>query len=120
MYGVFPSTLLVHVVKVFRRSTTIANGEAVESATLLGTASCLISEVGGSRGQNDQDGAIVQEATLSGTSPLLGEANIRFEVVKGPFAPGTVLFPQGGMAPHATQGLFRQFYRHKVSTVAYG
>lgn len=120
MPGPFPTALLVHSVKVYRRSTAITNGEAVESGTLLGTAVCLISEVESVRGQNDDDGVIVQNAALTGVSSLLAEANVRFEVVKGPVAAGTVFFPQGGQSPHGLGNLFRDFYRCRVSTVAYG
>lgn len=120
MPGPFPTAMLVHSVKVYRRSTAITNGEPVETGTLLGTAACLISEVSSARGQNDQDGVIAQDAALTGLSSLLAEANVRFEVVKGPFAAGTILFPQGGQSPHGMGGLFRSFYRFRVSTVAYG
>lgn len=122
MPGAFPTALLVHTVKVYRRSTTITNGEAVESGTLLGTAACLISEVSSSRGQNEQDGVVAIDAALTGTSSLLGEANVKFEVVKGPvgLVAGTVFFPQGGQSPHGSEPFMRSFYRFRVSTVAYG
>lgn len=120
MVGMFPTVLLVHSVRVYRRSTAIVNGAAVETPTLLGVAGCLISEVSSERGQNDQDGAIVQSAALSGTSPLLGEANVWFQVVKGPFAANTELFPVGGQSPHGAAGGIRQFFRFRVSTVKPG
>lgn len=120
MVGMFPTVLLVHAVRVYRRTTTITNGAAVESTTLLGTAGCLISEVSANRGQNDQDGVIVQEAVLSGTNPLLSEANVWFQVVKGPFPANIELFPVGGQSPHGAAGGIRQYYRFRVSTVAVG
>lgn len=120
MPGPFPITLLRHAVNVYRRTTTVTNGAAVEGTTLLGTAACLISEVSSRRGQNDQDGAVVQEHALTGVSPLLGEANVWFTVAKGPFAVGTELFPVGGLSPHGADGIMQQFYRFRVSTVAPG
>lgn len=120
MPGPFPTALLVHTVKVYRRTTTVTNGEAIEVPALLGTAACAITEVSSSRGQNDQDGVVVLDAALTGVSPLLAEANVQFEVVKGPVAAGTVFFPQGGQSPHGLGTLFRNFYRFRVSTVAYG
>jgi hypothetical protein len=103
MPGPFPTALLVHSVRVYRRSTAITNGEPVETGTLLGTAACAITEVSSARGQNDQ-----------------AEANVRFEVVKGPVAAGTVFFPQGGRSPHGLGNLFRDFSRFRVSTIALG
>ena len=120
MVGMFPTVLLVHSVRVYRRSTAIVNGAALETPTLLGVAGCLISEVSSDRGQNDQDGAIVQEAVLSGTSPLLSEANVWFQVVKGPFPPNTEVFPVSGQSPHGAADGIRQYYRFRVSTVAVG
>ena len=46
----FPTGLLTHSVKVYRRSTTITDGEAVETVTLLGTVACLISSGSPNRG----------------------------------------------------------------------
>lgn len=122
MSGPFPTALLRHAVSVYRRTTAITDGAAVESAAMLGTGpvACLISEVSSSRGQNDQDGAVVLEATLTGVNPLLAEANVRFVVVRGPFAAGVELFPAGGQSPHGADGIMRDFYRFRVSTVAPG
>lgn len=120
MPGPFPTALLRHAVNVYRRSTAITNGAAVETTTLLGTAACLISEVSSTRGQNDQDGVVVQQATLTGTSPLLAEANVWFTVAKGPFAANVELFPAGGQSPHGADGIMAQFYRFKITTVAPG
>jgi hypothetical protein len=116
----FPVSLLTHSVRVYRRTTAVTDGEPVETGTLLGTAACLISEVEANRGVNEQDGTLVYTAALSGFSLLLGSANVRFEVVKGPFAANTVLFPEGGQTPHGEGAGIRRFYRFRVSTVATG
>lgn len=116
---VFPTGLLTHSVTVRTRTTAITDGDPVESVSTAGTCNCLISSVSSTRGVNDQDGAIVWSATLSGTSALLSDPNVLFVVVKGPMPVGTVLFPTGGQSPHEGAGV-RQFYRFPVSTVKPG
>ena len=118
--GKFPTPLLTHTVTVRQRVTTITDGEPVESVTTIGTAACLISSVQVNRGVNDQDGALGLSATLSGVDPLLGQGNVLFVVVAGPFDAGTVLFPAGGWSPHGAAGGVSRFYRFAVSTVKPG
>lgn len=104
----FPHTVRVESIQT---SEGLAKGQVETPTVILASTAVLVTQGHGSRQLIDGQDVQVTGATITGLDPLLATPNIRFVILTGPLAGGTMYVT--GYEPAGAVGSIPAFYRHR-------